>query len=534
MLTMKMLRFRFRNIVGLVVLLTVAFLLLSLPPSARSPRLLLDGFTHSAPTHPPLILVQAGTGPRDQVEYTPRSLPSPAAIVKSPTVKGRAKVNSTEVVATNLTSALDRANSGSDLPIKALDQKTFEETAEKDVVPNDDVENEHDSYVQDYTPADFVEVKKIKPVTKKSRVELNQKRPAVLNRPRGFDTSAPTSKYTPQMLKDRALSFSNSSALRMFLAEQERRAHHVASTCMKLLAPVVDANGSGRGPPRGLISGKDIIFDRKNHLAFCPVYKAASTSWTITLLEIGGYWSKKLKKTALQKVVRQYYPRISNFAAASLTNDAIRFMVVRHPFERLLSCYRDKYENASKDYYYLHYGEKMVRRYRKFPPYLTSSQLGVLQEQVRAKIKAGLPVVLSDNPFAKPLGPTFEEFVQFVIDTRHDDEHWRTYFTHCAPCYVPYNFILRFESLYEEGLEFLEYLNRTSIIHPRWDNPTRGATTGEVFCSYFNQLSLEQIDRLCVKYERDFKLYEYSPDAYRKCAKDYKDLNATTKVPEKA
>lgn len=99
--------------------------------------------------------------------------------------------------------------------------------------------------------------------------------------------------------------------------------------------------------------------------------------------------------------------------------------------------------------------------------------------------------------------------------------------------YNPLVLLRRFESLEQEGEQFLEYLNRTSDIHPRWDNPTRGATTGEVFCSYFNQLSLDQIDRLRVKYDRDFKLYEYSPDAYRKCAKDNKAFNTTPNALER-
>ena len=47
------------------------------------------------------------------------------------------------------------------------------------------------------------------------------------------------------------------------------------------------------------------------------------------------------------------------------TDFRTRFLVVRHPFERLLSCYRDKFEKANKEYYYDTYGRKMIRMFRK-------------------------------------------------------------------------------------------------------------------------------------------------------------------------
>ena len=42
-------------------------------------------------------------------------------------------------------------------------------------------------------------------------------------------------------------------------------------------------------------------------------------------------------------------------------------MVVRHPFERLVSAYRDKLENGNKLWYYETRGEKMVKKYRPIP-----------------------------------------------------------------------------------------------------------------------------------------------------------------------
>ena len=46
------------------------------------------------------------------------------------------------------------------------------------------------------------------------------------------------------------------------------------------------------------------------------------------------------------------------------------FIVVRHPFERLVSAYRDKLErshadNYKTDFYYKKYGQKIVKKYRQ-------------------------------------------------------------------------------------------------------------------------------------------------------------------------
>ena len=58
-----------------------------------------------------------------------------------------------------------------------------------------------------------------------------------------------------------------------------------------------------------------------------------------------------------------------------LSRNTLKFLVVRHPLERLLSCYRDKYEGAKKSYYYQLYGEKMVRMFRPKPEGFTSIEV---------------------------------------------------------------------------------------------------------------------------------------------------------------
>ncbi|XP_050692118.1 uncharacterized protein LOC126983463 [Eriocheir sinensis] len=348
-------------------------------------------------------------------------------------------------------------------------------------------------------------------------------------------------------LQKRAESLPESSPVRAFLAEQRRRVSHVAESCRSFQTSLAEVVAGSRGPPVGLLAVRDIIYDRMNQLTFCPVYKAASTSLTITLLQLAGHWTPRTQTQPVQKLVKMFYPKLSGLAAPSITANTTHFMVVRHPLERLLSCYRDKFQLASKDYYYHIIGEKVVRRYRQalqhMPKdevmelqqeviYMSQYLVMELQQEVRQALRkhrnqygedagAGDFLKLPHNPFANPVGPTFPEFAQHVADTKHDDEHWRSYTAHCAPCTLTYDIVLRFESLKKETELFLEYLDRRGEVIPRWDNPNKKAETGAVFCQYYSQLPLALIDRLVDKYRRDLIMFEYDVEDYRKCAKEY-------------
>ena len=104
----------------------------------------------------------------------------------------------------------------------------------------------------------------------------------------------------------------------------------------------------------------------------------------------------------------------------SLCQDTFRFMVVRHPFERILSAYRDKLEDLARDidardgFYYTMYGKHIVAEYRQ-------------QEAKNSTEK-------------EKLGrePTWREFVTYLLNTpvTKFDEHWMPIWMLCSPCIV--------------------------------------------------------------------------------------------------
>ena len=90
-------------------------------------------------------------------------------------------------------------------------------------------------------------------------------------------------------------------------------------------------------------------------------------------------------------------------------------MVARHPFERILSAYRDKLEDLSRDiearegYYYTMYGKHIVAEYRDPKANMT----GVLE-------------------------PSWREFVTYLLNTPATkyDEHWMPMWMLCSPCII--------------------------------------------------------------------------------------------------
>lgn len=172
-----------------------------------------------------------------------------------------------------------------------------------------------------------------------------------------------------------------------------------------------------------------------------------------------------------------------------------KWMVVRHPFERILSAYRDKLENSTINrqdgtlHFYEKYGRKIVAKYRGKSP----------NEDIKIE-------------------PTFKEFVSYLIDTDltlYADDHWIPYYLFCTPCLIDYDVIIQFETLQQDVQLLLNLLGEKSG-GPQWKHSkTAGRRSkSELIKSYYNQLDSQTILKLYDKYKIDFELFGYSIDGY--------------------
>ena len=230
---------------------------------------------------------------------------------------------------------------------------------------------------------------------------------------------------------------------------------------------------------------------------------------------------------AQSKIVGIYNPPPNNAGLKNLTKsltskmspllntNTTAFLVVRHPFERLVSAFRDKLErtHGNNSFYYQTYGKSMVHQFRNKAVEIFGSTFFSSSNNFGAIV----PVPNDRRPDAKL--PTFWEFVQYLLHPEIPvgmDEHWTPMYYYCSICQksqlAVYNYILKFEELDVEQPAFLKHLLKTSTIRNTQhvnNNRPQGISSHEITKLYFSVLSDSDIEGLYKLYKPDFLLFNY-------------------------
>jgi len=109
------------------------------------------------------------------------------------------------------------------------------------------------------------------------------------------------------------------------------------------------------------------------------VYKAGSTSWLHNMMLLAGYDEEAISNPPKQLSIwaREVYGDVE--PDETFTHSK-KLLIVRHPFERLVSAYRDKLANASGNFihgtahFYEKYGRKIVSKFRPSDSMLTQKE----------------------------------------------------------------------------------------------------------------------------------------------------------------
>lgn len=194
------------------------------------------------------------------------------------------------------------------------------------------------------------------------------------------------------------------------------------------------------------------------------------------------------------------------------------FLIVRHPFERLLSAYRDKLQYALPHTFHQKLGNMIVRKFRKAVSYERSDN-------------THHPLMHNPHSYlqskSKKVGtrwPTFPEFVEFLLfEAGHDsdlDMHWTPITNFCTPCQVRFDVILKFETLDEDQRYLIEKAGLTGVIKAEHRNMGKGKNTQELLTSYYAQLTKSQVKGLYQIFKHDFEIFDYSPNEYFNAARE--------------
>ena len=298
-----------------------------------------------------------------------------------------------------------------------------------------------------------------------------------------------------------------------FLLAMKSRFEHVKSTCSHT------SSVSKAYKLSAAVTASHSYYCSNMNVIYCPTFKSASSTWIENLIHICG------ENTSIVDVAKQRHrgnlieqlkyvgaiePPDKLWSGSQGSQNITTFMVVRHPFERLVSAYRDKLERMDM-YYYETYGKKIVHRFRE-------RALKILGEDYFSKSN-NYGTLLNISPADRPNAnlPSFWEFVQSVIIGLNMDEHWMPMYKYCSVCNLndfsndPY--ILKFESLDVEETAFLEYMGWDDIFSKTNKlnvNKFGNLSSEEVTQLYFSILSQEDIIKLFRVYKKDFLLFQYT------------------------
>lgn len=170
-----------------------------------------------------------------------------------------------------------------------------------------------------------------------------------------------------------------------------------------------------------------------------------------------------------------------------------KLLIVRHPLERLLSAYRNKFESRTN----------------------SSSQF---QQEIGRSIIKELRRNASNESLLLGDDVTFLEFIHYITagnaslienDQESFNEHWESINGLCNPCAVHYDYVVNMENIVAESNSVLEKIQASGIRFPE-RNDEKSARTREKLLEYFDEVPLEQLVILQKIYEIDSQMFGYS------------------------
>ncbi|KAJ7983918.1 hypothetical protein DPEC_G00369550 [Dallia pectoralis] len=294
---------------------------------------------------------------------------------------------------------------------------------------------------------------------------------------------------------------------------QEERKRRISDVC--------SANGTVEFPGKlwafDQIPNRELdhlIVDDRHEIIYCYVPKVACTNWKRVMVVLSEglltpegqpYRSPQdvppelIHNSSLHLTFSKFwrrYGRLSRHLMKVKLQSYTKFLFVRDPFVRLISAFRNKFQQPNEDFY-RQFGSVMLRRYGNRDGKGNSSQ--------RVPESAA-------EAFTEGIRPTFSEFVKYLLDPETErkqpfNEHWRQVYRLCHPCQIQYDFIGTLENLEADSDQLLRILGLEDQISFPPSSRNRTSTNWER--DWFNEVPEEQRRKLYSMYEPDFKLFGY-------------------------
>lgn len=243
--------------------------------------------------------------------------------------------------------------------------------------------------------------------------------------------------------------------------------------------------------PAMWIPWRHFLYSDTHKALYCYILKIACTNWKWIMHVLENAHLDSLHLAGRKEIHFLKYNTVKNNSHYEQKKKHFTFLFVRHPFERLISAYRNKILKPYPDdlEHVKTTNKNILRRYRKN---FTNTQ----DLATRA---------------------TFEEFVRYLIDSydedgiRNFDEHWGSYTELCNICYAKFDYIGKYESLIDDSRNIINLLNVTDLIKfPENRTDKYKKRSGELIDNHFKMIPKKYIAKLYEVYKYDFEAFGYN------------------------
>ncbi|XP_073446570.1 carbohydrate sulfotransferase 10 isoform X1 [Dendrobates tinctorius] len=242
-----------------------------------------------------------------------------------------------------------------------------------------------------------------------------------------------------------------------------------------------------------------IFVSDKHRILFCQTPKVGNTQWKKVLIVLNGAFSsiEDIPENVVHDHEKNGLPRLSSYSRSDVQerlNSYFKFLIVRDPFERIISAYKDKFvRNPRFEPWYKHnIAPVIIRKYRKY----------------RTESRGGLQF----QDFVRYLGDPNHKF----LDLQFGDHiiHWVTYVELCAPCEINYNVVGHHETLEEDAPYILREAGIDRLVSYPSIPPGITKYNQSKVEYYFSKVAKRDIKRLYERFEGDFKLFGYKEPTF--------------------
>lgn len=239
------------------------------------------------------------------------------------------------------------------------------------------------------------------------------------------------------------------------------------------------------------------MYSDEASVIYCYIPKVACTNWKRIFQVFYGNVKHPLEIKGKEKVHVLDYKSFAELPLDEITwrqSSYYSFLFVRHPFERVLSAFRNKLQDPYNTQYQLRYGARILRMFRT--------------NLTEAEYKSGKNV-------------TFSEFVEYIIRTHEKhgypglNEHWTSMNELCHPCIMKYDHIGEMDSLVHDSQTILEEIgwsDRVEFPVKAKDKYKKKLTA--LVQQYYLQVPKASVENLYKIFEDDFKAFGYVIDGY--------------------